>query len=126
MNKVVSIEIAGQVFWIDEDAYEDLRNYLQKIRAQLEDDECADEIYKDIELRIAELLYGLHSDEKKAITQEQLDEVIEQVGFIEGEEESVEADSLPRKSYLEPQNRILAGVCAGLATRFKVPAFIIR
>ena len=123
MNKVVSIEIARQVFWIDENAYDVLKAYLKKIRQQLVDDECASEIYDDIELRIAELLFELNSDEKKAITTDQLNDVIEQVGFIDSENVDKE---LPRKTHLDPQNKILGGVCAGLAIRLGVPAFILR
>lgn len=123
MNKVVSIEIAGQVFWIEEEAYDALRDYLKKIKVQLVDEECADEISQDIELRIAELLFGLNSDKQKAIILDQLDEVLQQVGFIDDEEQEVE---LPRKSFRDPKNKILGGVCAGLATRWGVPAFVIR
>lgn len=128
VNKVVSIEISAQVFWIDEDAYTVLCNYLERIRKQLSHDECADEIFKDIELRIAELLFAFSSDEKKAITMTQLEDVIEQVGFIDGEDQEFESveSARPKKSFLDPQNKILAGVCAGLANRFRVPAFIIR
>lgn len=128
MNKVVSIEIASQVFWIDEQAYDILQAYLQKIRSQLVDDECADEIYQDIELRIAELLYGLCSDEKKAVVIAQLEQVIEQVGFIDDEDlddTDIELEQ-PRRSYLDPQNKILGGVCSGLGMRFGVPAFVLR
>ena len=123
MNKVVSIEIAGQVFWIDEDAYDALQTYLQKIRAQLIDEESADEIFTDIELRIAELLFAYSGDEKQAISLLQLEEVIEQVGFIDSENSEIE---IPRKSYRDPQNKILGGVCAGLAVRLGVPAFVVR
>lgn len=123
MNKVVSIEIARQVFWIDEKAYAVLNSYLQKIRQQLINDECADDIYDDIELRIAELLFDLNSSEEKAITEDLLEAVIAQVGFIDSDSKD---EDLPRKSYLDPQNKILAGVCAGLAIRLGVPAFILR
>ncbi len=123
MNKVVSIQVAGQVFWTDENAYEVLKAYLQKIRHQLADDECATEIYNDIELRIAELLFALTGDEKKAISASQCEEVVEQVGFID--DDDIESASA-RKSYLDPQNKILGGVCAGLAIRLGVPAFILR
>lgn len=126
MNKVVSIEIAGQVFWIDEDAYEVLKNYLQKIQQQLAEDDCAKEIYKDIELRVAELLYQFSSNEKKAITAEQLDEVVAQVGFIDEEESDRAIEVIPKKSYRDPKNKILGGVCAGLGIRLGVPAFILR
>jgi phage shock protein PspC (stress-responsive transcriptional regulator) len=123
VNKVISIEIASQVFWVDEEAYEILQAYLKRIRQQLVDDECANEIFKDIELRVAELLYALNNDEKKAIIATQMNDVIDQVGLIDSEEPETE---LPRKSYLDPQNKILGGVCAGLAVRLGVSAFILR
>ncbi|WP_185964532.1 PspC domain-containing protein [Aliikangiella marina] len=123
MNKVVSIEIASQVFWIDEDAYQTLKDYLKQIRQQLASEEFADDIFSDIELRVAELLYGLRSDEKKAVTRTQINEVIEQVGFINGE---ISDEEIPRRAYRDQQNKILAGVCSGLSQRLRVPAFILR
>lgn len=85
--EIVTIEIAGQVFWIDQQANHKLQAYLDKINQQLTGDECAADIVKDIELRIAELLYALESSEQNAITTSQISQVIEQIGFIEGEEE---------------------------------------
>ncbi|MDA1370538.1 MAG: PspC domain-containing protein [Proteobacteria bacterium] len=123
MNKVVSIEIAGQVFSTDEEAYEVLHAYLKKIHVQLSAEEEAADILNDIELRIAELLYAFRSDDKKAISIEQVNEVIEQVGFIDSDIEAIET---PRRFFLDQQNKIIAGVCAGLAMRFRVPAFIVR
>lgn len=76
MNKVVSIEIARQVFWIEENTYKQLQNYLHKIKQQLSNDEDANEIYKDIELRVSELFYELNSNESQAISEQQLDQVI--------------------------------------------------
>jgi phage shock protein PspC (stress-responsive transcriptional regulator) len=123
MNKVVNIEIARQVFWIEESAYVDLTNYFEKIRKQLANDECASEIYDDIELRVAELLFEIMPGAQKAITAKQLNDVIQQIGFIDSE---ITEEELPRKSYLDPKNKILAGVCAGLAVRLGVSAFVLR
>ena len=59
---------------------------MQTIKQQLAADENANDIYQDIELRVAELLYGFNHDARKAITKEQVSSVIEQVGFIELDE----------------------------------------
>ena len=125
MNKVVSIEIARQVFWIEEEAYVVLREYLAQIKIQLQGDDCADEIYKDIELRVAELLYTTGGNGNKAIAIEQVESVTEQVGFIDSEDVK-EIPKAQRKVFRDMQSKILAGVCSGLALRFGVPAFIIR
>lgn len=124
MNKVLSIEIAGQVFWIEVDAYDVLDDYLKKLKAQLAEDECNAEIIKDIELRLAELLFEFHSDDKNSITLEQIEDVIEQVGFIDSE--FGDDEEVARKSFLDPDNKIVGGVCSGLALRFQVPAIVLR
>ena len=123
MNKVVSIEVAGQVFWIDEGAFETLKRYLQTMRSQLSQHESADDIYADIELRVAELLYCDKGSTQRAISPQQLDQVIEQIGYFDAED--IQAN-LPRRSYLDPDNKILGGVCAGLSLRLGVPAFLLR
>ncbi len=123
MNKVLTIEIARQVFRLEELAYENLTTYLEQIRKQLKGWEGSEDIYRDIELRIAELLFNF-SAESRAINCEQVEEVIEQVGFIDSDVDS--EDSAPRRSYRDTENKILAGVCAGLALRFQVPVIILR
>lgn len=123
MNKVVSVEIARQMFWMDEVAFETLQRYLDTLRRQLAAHDCAAEIVEDIELRVAELLYVNSGDGRRAISAARLDEVITQIGYIDEEERDAE---IPRRTYRDPQNRMLGGVCAGLATRFGVPALILR
>lgn len=100
-----------------------LKEYLKQIRQQLANEEFAEDIFNDIELRIADLLFGLQSDEKKAVTNVQITEVIEQVVFINGE---IAEEEIPRRAYRDQQNKILAGVCAGLAQKLRVPAFVLR
>jgi len=123
VNKVISIEIARQVFWIEEQAYVKLQEYLNTIKNQLVNEEFADDIFEDIELRIAELLYNLGGSNQKAIGIKQLQQVIDQVGFMNSENE---ADVIPRRSYLDTTNKIIGGVCAGLSVRWGLSAFILR
>ena len=55
MKKTININLAGFVFYIDEDAYETLQKYLNNIRTYLGNTEGREEIIDDIESRIAEL-----------------------------------------------------------------------
>ncbi len=55
MKKTVTANIAGTVFHIEEDAYEQLQRYLAGIRANFSGSPGAEEIMGDIESRIAEL-----------------------------------------------------------------------
>ncbi len=121
---MISIEIAKQVFWIEELGFAMLQTYLEKLKLQLADEECGDEIFVDIELRLAELLFDLDVRKDRAVTQVQLTAIIKQIGFIDSEEEE-EVNTTP-KIYLDKQNNIVAGVCAGLSIRFGIPDFILR
>ena len=55
MNQTVTINIGGIVFHIEIDAYEELKNYLNKINSDFNDSQESEEIMADIESRIAEL-----------------------------------------------------------------------
>jgi len=126
VNKVISIEIAKQVFWIEEQGFAVLQTYLEKLKLQLADEECGDEIFVDIELRLAELLFELDVRKDRAVTLVQLTAIIKQIGFIDSAEEEVEEVTTTPKIYLDKQNNIVVGVCAGLSMRFGIPDFIFR
>lgn len=55
MKKTFTANIAGTVFHIEEDAYEQLQRYLAGIRANFSGSAGAEEIMADIEARVAEL-----------------------------------------------------------------------
>jgi len=131
VNKVVNIEIAKQVFWVEEQGYDLLHTYLETLKLQLTKVDYGDEIFSDIELRFAELLYGVNEGKERAITAGKIAEFIDQVGFIDSEQEindvPPQSHDLPQiKTYLDDHNKIVTGVCAGLSMRFSLPAFIFR
>jgi hypothetical protein len=55
MNKTVNINL-GMFFHIDEDAYQKLTRYFDAIKRSLNNSSGQDEIIKDIEMRVSELL----------------------------------------------------------------------
>ena len=55
MNPSLSISLGGSVFFIEENAYQKLKNYLEQITNSLKNEEDSQEIISDIEYRIAEL-----------------------------------------------------------------------
>ena len=56
MKKNITINLFGQLYNIDEDAYELLNNYEESLRHHFSKQEDGAEIFNDIEARIAELL----------------------------------------------------------------------
>jgi site-specific recombinase XerD len=55
MNKVININFQGRVIPIEEPAYEELKKYVESLRAHFANEEGREEIINDIENRIAEL-----------------------------------------------------------------------
>jgi len=129
MKKTININLAGFVFYIDEDAYEALQKYLNNIRAYLGNTEGREEIIDDIESRIAELF---SEKQKQVITLIEVSEVIEVMGQPEdymSEEEPEEKKSYQQSSkrlYRDPDSTVLGGVCSGVGHYLNIDAVWIR
>lgn len=83
MKKTISINISGQVFNIEEDSYEKLKNYLGAITKYFSSYSDSKEILTDIEGRIAEkFLDFLKKEEKQAISFENVDSIIASMGTV--------------------------------------------
>lgn len=135
MKKTFTINISGTVFHIEEDAYEVLQKYLVNLKNHFGTDEEGKEILTDIEARIAEIFNGKISDEKKVITVDWVNMVIETMGTPEdfaeeqGEDEEPlagETKKRKRRLYRDPDHRVLGGVCGGLGAYFNIDPVILR
>ncbi len=136
MKKVVQTNIGGRHFFMDEDAYQVMNEYLDSLKTHFEKEkEVANEIIGDIEQRMAELLESRLTDNKKVISLEDVLETIKILGKIEdfefmdgegayGEEEEEKEPSYSRKEnrhlYRDPDNSYIAGIAGGLGAYFNV------
>ena len=80
MKKTLTINVAGLVFNIDEDAYYRLQEYLEKIKAYFSEEKERDDIMHDIETRIAELLGEKITPGKQVIILRDIEEIIKVMG----------------------------------------------
>ena len=134
MKKTVKINIGGVIFHLDEDAYEILQNYLTAINQRFASNSEGKEIITDIEHRIAEILQSKLNEEKQVISKEDIEEVVEIMGHPEDfddEEENKDQeyktyDRSAKRLYRDPDNRVLGGVCSGIATYLNIDPIIIR
>jgi phage shock protein PspC (stress-responsive transcriptional regulator) len=141
MNKTVNINLGGIVFHIDEEAFLKLSNYLDAIKRSLNNTAGQDEIIKDIELRIAELISAKHSSEKQVIVMSELDEVIAVMGQpedyrIEGESDEkaqprtdfTSSSNTPKskKLYRDKDDAMIGGVLSGLGYYFGIERVYLR
>ena len=83
MKKTISINISGQVFNIEEDGYDKLKNYLGAITKYFSSYGDSKEILTDIEGRIAEkFLDYLKKEEKQAVSSENVENLIASMGTV--------------------------------------------
>ena len=133
MNKTLTINIAGSVFHIEENAYIELDNYLKAIKSTFPLEE-RDEIIHDIELRVAELFFDFLSPNHQVITLKEVEKVIQIMGapgdYSLEEDPKEQGQSYyyntPRKLYRDTQNKVVGGVLSGLGHYFQVDAVWLR
>ena len=143
MKKTISINIASTSFFIDEDAYSALKDYLKRIEAWFSDKEGGQEIISDIESRLSELFAERINPRLGVITNDLVKEVVLIMGQPEdiageGEDKSSDNEQRGRKSsydyepprrrrlYRDPDNKVLGGVCSGIAAYFNIDPVIVR
>lgn len=140
MNKTIIININGTVFHIEEQAYELLKEYMTDVKRHFFNSADSLEITTDIENRIAEMFTEILAREnRQAIIDQDVAAVIEQMGSVKdfeiAEEEGgttgfASADlgtgTTTRRLFRDPDDHLIAGVCAGIANYFDIQAIWVR
>ncbi|WP_281633793.1 PspC domain-containing protein [Flavobacterium luteolum] len=136
MNKTVNINLGGMFFHIDEDAYLKLTRYFDAIKRSLNNSSGQDEIIKDIEMRVSELLTEKQKSEKHVVGLKDVDEVIAVMGQpedyrIEDEENANQSFNnytarKHKKLYRDKENGMIGGVATGLGHYFGIDAVWIK
>lgn len=129
MKKVVKVSIGSIAFTLEEGAHSELEIYLKSLETYYSQKEGGDEIVESIEERLAELLlergYG-----EKVVTVDAVKEVMSILGRpeeIESESDSETPREKPKKRlFRNLQNKLLGGVCAGIASYFAVDPTVVR
>lgn len=83
MKKAIQINLAGVVFHIDEDAYEILRDYLNRIERQFGHSAEGSDVIKDLEARMAELFGEKLKPHRKSISSDDVKDVLNTLGTPE-------------------------------------------
>ncbi len=141
MKKTVSVNIKGMNFLIEEDAYELLQDYMNRLSHGLRNEKDSKDIIEDIEMRIAELCTSRLNDKKQVIEIEDIQLILDTLGdpsqYLDDEDSTTQEfkESANQKTYQQDRERHLfrdlenasiAGVCAGIANYFNIDVIIIR
>ena len=145
MKKIININLSGRVIPIEDSAYDSLQRYIVSLRSYFANEEGRDEIINDIESRIAELMSDKIKKGASAITDADIEEIITSMGRIEDFEKAESAEPVggPGPSsqntytgyeqkrfkgrlYRDMSDKMIGGVCAGIANYMNVDPAIVR
>lgn len=133
MKKTTNIHLSGIMFIIEEDAYEKLSGYLKSIETHFCNHSGKKEILEDIENRIAEILSNKLSTYKQVITLQDINEVIQTLGEVnQFETDNAQSEkqnystAIKKRFYRNPDDKIVGGVCSGIASYFDIDPLWIR
>ena len=140
MQKVISINLNGHAYQLDESGYEKLREYLAHAERALEDNPDRTEILTDLEQAIGEKCQRYLGPHKSVVTTAEVERVLQEMGPVDvspndqggptgeatSESPTRAASSGPTRLYRIQDGAMIAGVCTGLAAYFKIDVTIVR
>ena len=104
MQKVITINLNGNSFQLDEHGYEALRAYLEHAEAQLGGNPDASEILRDLEQSVAEKCQRLLGPGKTVVTTAEIAQILREIGPVES---GVAPESpIPPSGAKPPQTRL--------------------
>jgi phage shock protein PspC (stress-responsive transcriptional regulator) len=148
MQKVITINLNGNAYQIDEDGYAALVAYLEGAGRSLKDNPDLAEIIADLEQAIADKCRSFLGPHKTVVTAAEVDQIIREMGPVDGsggaDPQSATGDdarsagasaagagtgagrAAPRRLYLIHEGAMLAGVCNGLAAYLNLDVTLVR
>src|SRR5580704_2295601 len=136
MNKVVTINLNGRAYQLEEGGFEALRAYLDDASTKLAEDPGKSEIVSDLEQAIAEKCDKVLSPHKTVVSNDEIQKIITEMGPVEGDAKKESAGDekheqgsgprAPKRFFLIREDAVFAGVCAGLAAYFDIDVTIMR
>lgn len=131
MKNTINVNIGGQAFVVDEDAYHTLKTYLDSWEANLFDDPGKREIMEDMESRIAEIFLESIKVPGQVVSMSLVESAISIMGKPDQAESFAGETPTPshrayRRIYRDGDNRILGGVCSGMGLYWRVDPILFR
>ncbi|MGL4852403.1 MAG: PspC domain-containing protein [Phocaeicola sp.] len=137
MRKTLTVNLGGTVYHIDEDAYQLLESYLTALRAHFGTQEGGEEIVNDMEFRISEIFSEHIARGVQVIDYVHVEQIIARLGKpeeMDGKSESQESEPqlnqsegpIKRKLFRNPDDKVLGGVCSGLAAYLGWDVVVLR
>lgn len=149
MKQVININFQGRVVPIEVTAFDTLKAYTDSLHSYFANEEGRDEIINDIESRIAELFQERLKAGATCITDGDVEAIINSIGrpadfdeaaggtaaaaeekqsnnYSNTHQQTSTGPGMGKRLYRDENNKVLGGVCAGLANYFGIDPVVIR
>jgi phage shock protein PspC (stress-responsive transcriptional regulator) len=147
MNKVVTVNLAGSAWQLEEEAYVALQSYLDDASARLASNPDKEEILRDFESAIADLCAERVSGHKNVIELAEMESILAHIGVVEADVDGAPEDAAGASGDIDPNaetvvtdasakpakrlyrvrdKEMIAGVCSGMAAYFNVDVTVVR
>jgi phage shock protein PspC (stress-responsive transcriptional regulator) len=144
MNKVITINLNGNAYQLEEDGFEALRTYLESAARRLEGNPDKAEIIADIEQSIGDKFRAVLGVAKTVVVTKEVEDVIAEMGPVQdasGDDEPAGAGAArggpqaaapgaapgtAKRLYKIREGAMIGGVCTGIAAYFGIDVTIVR
>jgi phage shock protein PspC (stress-responsive transcriptional regulator) len=139
MQKVISINLNGIAYQLEEGGYDTLREYLAGAERELHDNPDRAEILADLEQAIADKCKRFLGPHKTVVTAAEVSQIVAEMGPVDnaatdGNGARSSADTgktaqdgtAPKRLYRIADGAMIAGVCNGLAAYLQVDVTFVR
>ena len=141
MQKVITINLNGNAYQLDESGFEALRAYLARAEHELKENPDRTEIVADLEQAIADKCQKYLGPHKTVVTGGEIDQIVAEMGPVDGVageggetaadstakgKNASDAQGTTKRLYRITDGAMIAGVCNGLATFLQVDVTFVR
>lgn len=134
MKKVEKVNIGNFAFTLSEDAYQELKKYLDALNSHYRDKPNGFEIIEGIEERISELFNEKVGGSENVVSMQIVADVIKTLGMPDDFEDSSTTSTneeknfipYPKRLFRNPEGRVLGGVTTGFAAYFGLDVVLVR
>ena len=139
MEPVISVNLNGKAYQLEEPGYAKLRAYLDQARTALTGNPDQTEILADLEQAIGDKCQRVLGSHKTVVTTQEIEQVLAEMGPVDvdkapgasqGEPKRDEGRprgaSAPKRLYQIREGAMISGVCQGLAAYLDIDVTIVR
>jgi phage shock protein PspC (stress-responsive transcriptional regulator) len=142
MQRVITINLNGNAFHLEETGYEELRTYLDAAAARLKDNLDREEIVRDLEQAIAEKCGAYLGPHKTVVTAGEIQRILAEMGPVrdpeadapgaastgggKATESATAAADAPKRLYQIREGAMISGLCNGLAAYLHIDVTLVR